>query len=151
MHLLSNLEVNCQKSNFSTPSSVRFHNYPLYSIFKLKTGNFENILKADNRPVLHDQRFLRNGDVPHPAAVCVSRRCRKSPGSSQELIRIWIYRGNLPRFRAKAGLRRFFCKVWLQKFSIFCLLRGRLQKYKGNPTCYFECDFALESNVLFGS
>ena len=36
-----------QKSNFSTPPSVHFHKYPLYSIFKLKTGNFENILKAD--------------------------------------------------------------------------------------------------------
>ena len=65
---------------------------------------------------------------------------RKDPEMTEEL-----------RFRAKVGLRRFFCKVWLQKFSIFCLLRGRLQKYKGNPTCYFECDFALESNVLFGS
>lgn len=59
------------KSNFSTPPSVRFHNYPLYSFFKLKTGNFENILKADERPVLHDQCLFQNGDVPHPAAVCV--------------------------------------------------------------------------------
>jgi len=35
------------KSNFSPPYSVRFHTYLLYSIFKLKTGNPENILKAD--------------------------------------------------------------------------------------------------------
>jgi len=26
-----------------------------------------NIIERDLRPVFHDQRFLRNGNVPHPA------------------------------------------------------------------------------------
>ena len=39
---------------------------PFYSYFKLKSRNRGNILKTDDRPVLHDQRLLRNGNMPHP-------------------------------------------------------------------------------------
>ena len=59
------LEVNCQKNNFSPPPSVRFHNYPLYSFFKLKTGNRENVLKADNRVADENDngQVLNNGNA----------------------------------------------------------------------------------------
>lgn len=71
----------------------------LYSNFKRKSRNRGNVLKGDVYPVLHDQNFLRNGDVPHPAGHGHIR------ASGLPLVRDKVTVGSDPgrRWRLKCG------------------------------------------------
>ena len=49
--------------------------------------------------------------------------------------------GALLNSRQMKKLQKTVIGTTPDQLKIFCLLRGRLQKYEGNPTCDFECDF----------
>ena len=83
-----------------------------------------NGIQRDNRPVLHDQNFLRNGDVPHPACHGHIR------AASLPLVRDKVFDGRLRMLR-QTGDERGETAV-----QFFGLLRVQFAPFGGQPGCF---------------